>query len=610
MMRLQEWIHKFEVGEGTRTVRLVLAILALLTLTAVYDWREYRNFSATEAMDAAQLDRNMDEGKGYTTEFIRPLSIHLVEERQMKLHQRTNDFALLRSGHPDLASPPVYPVILAGLMKVLPFDYQITEQNIAHGSVLFRYQPEVLICFFNQALFLVVVFQVFRLARRLFDAPVAWLSTLVLAGSDLFWRFSVSGFSTMLLEVIFLGLVWCLVFMEQASREPQRGGVWFVMMAMLAGALVGLGALTRYSFGWLIVPVLAFFAFYFAKRRVVLCLVALGALVGVLSPWLARNYNWSGTLFGTAGYAVVEDTPQFPADRLERSLKPDLTDVTFGDYARKLAVNVAGMFQNELPKLGGSWLTAFFLAGLLVPFVSQALGRLRIFLLASLFVLTVVQALGRTHLSADSPAINSENLLILLAPLVFIYGAGMYSLLLDQLNLPFPQLRHLVTGSLVALACAPLIFTLLPPREFPLAYPPYYPPWIQQFGRWMSKDELVMSDMPWAMAWYGQRQSVWTTLNVKDQKGHDDFFTVNDLQKPVHGLYLTTLTMDARFYSQMLRGQDWAWGKFVMDSLVTTNGLPVGFPLKHAPAGPYLGNGQLFLTDWPRWAKSRPDHTR
>ena len=121
---------------------------------------------------------------------------------------------------------------------------------------------------------------------------------------------------------------------------------------------------------------------------------------------------------------------------------------------------------------------------------------------------------------------------------------------------------------------------------------------------------MWMSDIPWAMAWYGQRQSVWTTLNVKDQKGHDDFFTVNDLQKPVHGLYLTTLTMDARFYSQMLRGQDWAWGKFVMDSLVTTNGLPVGFPLKHAPAGPYLGNGQLFLTDWPRWAKSRPDHTR
>ena len=85
MIRLQEWIHRFEVGEGTRTVRLVVAILALLGLTAVYDLREYRNFSTAEAMDAAQLARNIAAGKGYTTEFIRPLSIHLVEQHQIKL---------------------------------------------------------------------------------------------------------------------------------------------------------------------------------------------------------------------------------------------------------------------------------------------------------------------------------------------------------------------------------------------------------------------------------------------------------------------------------------------------------------------------------------------
>ena len=609
MIRLQEWIHKFEVGEGTRTVRFVLAILALLALTAVYDLREYRNFSTAEAMDAAQLARNIAEGQGYTTLFVRPLSLSLVEQHQIRRHQRTNDFALLKSGHPDLANPPLYPVILAALMRALPFDYQITEQNITHGSVLFRYQPEMLICFFNQALFLAVIFQVFLLARRLFDASVAWISALVLAGSDLFWRFSVSGLSTLLTVVIFLGLIWCLVSMERAGRESQRGGAWFAAMAWLAGALVGLVALTRYSFAWLILPVLAFFAMHFGKRRIVLCPVALLALVVVLAPWLARNYYWSETFFGTCGYAVMQDTPTFPADQLERSLKPGVVDFTLGDYGRKLVVNVSGIIQNELPKLGGSWVTSFFLVGLLVPFVSTALGRLRIFLLLSLAVLTVVQALGRTHLSADSPEINSENQLILLTPLIFIYGAGMYSLLLDQLNLPFPQLRHLATGAFVGVACAPLIFTLLPPQEYPLAYPPYYPPWIQQFGRWMDEKELVMSDMPWAMAWYGKRQSVWTTLNVQDRKGRNDFFAVNDLQKPIHGLYLTTLTMDARFYSQMLRGQDWAWGKFVMDSLVTTNGLPVGFPLKYSPTGPFVSNGHLFLTDWPRW-KGHSERTR
>ena len=57
--------------------------------------------------------------------------------------------------------------------------------------------------------------------------------------------------------------------------ESQRGGAWFAAMAWLAGALVGLVALTRYSFAWLILPVLAFFAMHFGKRRILLCPVAL-----------------------------------------------------------------------------------------------------------------------------------------------------------------------------------------------------------------------------------------------------------------------------------------------------------------------------------------------
>ena len=136
-----------------------------------------------------------------------------------------------------------------------------------------------------------------------------------------------------------------------------------------------------------------------------------------------------------------------------------------------------------------------------------------------------------------------------------------------------------------------------------MAYPPYWPPWIQQFARWMTEQELVMSDMPWATAWYGQRQSVWTTMNVQDARNHDDFYTINDSKKPVRALYLTPLSMDARFFSQMLKGQDWAWGKFVVDSLVLTNGLPPGFPLKHCFADAF-NSGHVFLTDWPRWKEA------
>src|SRR5207249_7216755 len=142
------------------------------------------------------------------------------------------------------------------------FDWEIPA-----GVPFSRYQPEVWIGGLNQALFFAAIFLAFRLAKRLFDSAVAWISILVLAGSDVFWRFSVSGLSTLLLVVIFLGLVWCLVLMEQAAQESKRSSAWFFLMAGLSGALAGAGALTRYSFGWLIVPALVFVAAHLGPCR-------------------------------------------------------------------------------------------------------------------------------------------------------------------------------------------------------------------------------------------------------------------------------------------------------------------------------------------------------
>jgi 4-amino-4-deoxy-L-arabinose transferase-like glycosyltransferase len=170
-------------------------------------------------------------------------------------------------------------------MKVMPFNYKITD-----AANYPKYQPEILIAGFNQALFFAAAFIIFCLARKLFETSVGWVSALVFLASDLFWRFSVSGLPTMLLVVIFLGVVWCLVALEQGAQplasneagspesplpEKKRSVSWFIMVAAAAGALVGLGELTLYSFGWLILPTVAFLALYFPQRRIHLSLAAL-----------------------------------------------------------------------------------------------------------------------------------------------------------------------------------------------------------------------------------------------------------------------------------------------------------------------------------------------
>ena len=40
-------------------------------------------------------------------------------------------------------------------------------------------------------------------------------------------------------------------------------------------------------------------------------------------------------------------------------------------------------------------------------------------------------------------------------------------------------------------------------------WPPYAPPYIAMINTWMKPDEIIASDMPWAVAWYADRRAVW-----------------------------------------------------------------------------------------------------
>ena len=613
--RMQEFIHQVELGSGRRYLKYAAAIISVISMVVVYDLVAFRNLGTQEAMDTAQLARNLADGKGYTTHFIRPFSLYLVNRSRRgeasaaeRGRVATNgapavaeqNSARLDQPHPDLANPPVYPLLLAGLLKVMPFAYP----DLAKKPSFSIYLPDLWITLFNQLLFLVAVGMVFRLGATLFDEGVGWVSAVVFLGADLFWRFSVSGLSTLLLILILLGLVGLLMRVEAAAREGSRSPGWLMSRAAACGAWVGVGCLTRYGFGWLMVPVLVLLGFAPGAKRMGLMMSAVLGFAVVLTPWVVRNAQWSGAPFGVAGYAVYQDTPQFPENELERSLNPDLSQTGTSLLVSKLFNNGREIFQNDLPRMGGSWVSALFLAGLLVPFRSVGLGRLRLFLILALGVLAVAQALGRTQLTADSPEINSENLLVILAPLVFIFGAGFFFILLDQLQVSFEGVRHFVIGIFCLLAATPFLFTFVAAHPSPIVFPPYYPPWIQQKARLLEPGELVMSDIPWAVAWYGgQPRSVWLSLRYKDKPGEirrNDFLAVNDILQPVNALYLSSKTLkglDPRaLWAVNSEEEGGDWGSFIL-GVFAKREVPTGFPLKRAPEGLLP---EIFLTDSER----------
>jgi hypothetical protein len=572
-------------------------VLGFIGLAMFYDLTRSEGFSTQEAMESAHLARQLAEGKGYKTDSIRPFCLHLLQEGHPAQAQQ-----VLQPPVPDLSVPPAYPCLLAAAMKVLPFNFT-TDPNQP-----WTFKAELWIRAINELLFLAAAFVLFQVARRLFDTAVAWLSAILFAGTELFWRFSASGQSTIWLILIFLGMVWCLVVLEERERRPElprlRGSLG---LAAAAGVLAGIGGLSRYSFAWMIVPVVILVLLCVSRARVKLCVFTAVAFLAVMGPWIGRNLALSHTCFGSNGYALVETTPHLPDDLLERSLQPDamLGNVMPRDVLNKLIVNEGDILRNSLPRLGGNWVSAFFLCGLLLPFRNPALKRFRLFLLGSLVLMAVVQGACQTHLSADSPEINSENMLVVLSPLVFVFGAGVFLTLLDPIIPPDPRLRRGVSALFVLVVCAPLLVTLLGPFE-PAAISPYAPAHIQGVAAMMEPEELMMSDIPWAVAWYGERPCVWLTPD------DGDTYKEVDKLKAVQAIFLTQRTSDRRFLSQMIayaRLNTNDWNRFYLDSLPTNlfttvpvwarGEVPTGFPLRKAILD--YAPDQMFITDRNRW---------
>ena len=127
---------------------------------------------------------------------------------------------------------------------------------------------------------------------------------------------------------------------------------------------------------------------------------------------------------------------------------------------------------------------------------------------------------------------------------------------------------------------------------------PYHPARIQAVASLVREDEMIMTDFPWAVAWYGDRQALWVTLDP-----NESFDAVNLDRKRVAALYLSEFTTDERLMSEILYAdRDMAWGHFALNAFL--GNIPADFPLKSTPPGflPTEKSGtQILLTARRRW---------
>ena len=410
-----------------------------------------------EAMDRGQLARNLARGDGFTTDFIRPASLLFVERIP---------------GHPDLYNPPLYSWLLSLAFRMAG----------ASDKVIFIFS---LFFFWLTGILLLI------LARKIFN-PLTALLTAVIYFTNTFLLNSVLNGSPILLEsFLFIGLVYLLYYRKGNN-----------LSYFLIGLFCGMAYLSSYLWFWFLAPVIIYL--FLTSRgltgeklnvKTIACFAA--GFVLVVIGWWWRNWQVTGNLFfnlGGGGYKMY--TSVFPGSSLLRETTLQIFDRV--PSLKQLLLKWgegSELVYSQLIFFTGSFLAPFFWIALITPFRDSRWSRIRFFIFGCLLM-------GVCRYIILDRRVDDLNLLI---PVAILAGTAAFSAIWRKLSSSKKTFQRSLLVIFLGLNLFPFFDQL---RLTPLPAPPTKNNLIR-IARRVAEGEVIISDLPWAVAWYAGRSSLW-----------------------------------------------------------------------------------------------------
>ncbi len=435
---VQSAVFQIEMGRGKKVIQWVALVLLAAVLSPIYTASQFRNgLAKREAMDMAQLARNIARGEGFTTHVIRPLSLWQLEQNGWDIQNKDTRNRLINQ-HPDIANPPLYPFVLAQVFKILPKSvFKYNEADHIFPAERWGILP------FNQLCLLATMLITYLWAKRLFDARVAAMVGWLMLFSDTLWSYGVSGLPTNMLMLLLLLAMYCLFFADDRLNppEPPEGGAADAAPARISGpvvalvvgsaVLLGLCFLTRYLAGFFLIPLAIYAARIFRRRGAALWAgVYVVVFLAVITPWLVRNERVCGSMLGLAKYQLIERAGSIQGEALQRSYQPDLTGAySLRPLISKFLSNARPNLLVNLRLIGSDFLVLFFGVGLMYGFRRRDTTRLRGVLVGAIVVAIFAMSLIGSDPERNSSEVYGGNLLVLFLPLVAIFGVAFFYLL-------------------------------------------------------------------------------------------------------------------------------------------------------------------------------------
>lgn len=503
----------------------LLLIVAPLLMLVIYSRAMFPGLTNADALDFAQVGRNISAGRGMVTYVLHPLAL-------------THGTSALRQ--PDVIHGPLFPFLLA-----LAFGAVGAKDSVASAvSGLF---------------YLMTVPLVYILGARVFNRSVGLITAAAFAFSSLMLEYAISGLHitlyTFLVTALFL-VLYNLAADKQGqaslseSPPPPK-------LLLLAGALTAMLYMTDVVFFWLVPIVLGSVAWISGSERRNALLKFLLPLGLFMLPCMLRNLLLTGNpVFGLRGTELWMNTAGHFPGRVAYRLTSE--EFTRGLYlipavGKKALLGLNTVIQG-MPQISDTWLLAFLLPCLLFGYTSFAATMLRRIMMFSALALLF----GMVLFEIQMP------LFCCLVPTMLVFAIAYLTHLVKQAKLSALSLGTVTT--LLGITIAYPLATQMILQEGMQAMPEVVA--AKALGKMAQPQQIVLSDRPDLVAWYADRAAI--QIPAIDAQ----VAAIRARFPEMRWLFLTPETREQSAQWEYLYDRYATWNRAYLQAQTTSSGAP------------------------------------
>lgn len=483
-------------GSFFRRAIFAAILIGIFILHTVFS---FDGLTSKTGIDQAQVAREVARGNGLTTKFIRPISIQQLIE---------NDKEVNLEHIPETYHSPLNILVYAGVIKMVGGDHVDNYDMVENDKFFGLDQVIAVTC----ATFFVIAIGInYLLISRIFDTKIAAVVALIMVLSEYMWNISQAGLPQMLMLTLFSAaayLAWRAVEAQEADKKP-------TVPALLSGFFFGLLALTHWMTLWIFIGYFIFAVFYFRPRGVIALGLAAAMILFVAGP-VVFYFVQTGKPLGLAFHAI--HGAGGGVDSAMRQL--DTSEFNVKGLLFRTAQTTLIQASNVHNYLGGLILAPAFFLALAHPFKRSSISIFR----WNILVMWIFASIGMSVYGLSEDKLDPNQMHLLFAPLMCAYAIALVSIIWSRCPLSNQPgvLGNLHFVIILLVSAGPLLLHikhLSDNKRSGMSVNGVHAYSLNQSLKKITDEhDILISDQPWAVAWYADRHAIWTPQSITQLK--------------------------------------------------------------------------------------------